>query len=116
MPGYELVNLIALFPLLLVGAILWRRRKLSRTLKISMVAPLLSFPWLYFGITRKAWAHGDPGPLFMAVPLNEVVLSFIMTFLNAGIWILNYSVIIDEADRCTKSKNSAAQQEEDNPV
>jgi hypothetical protein len=80
-----------------------------------MVAPLVSFPWLYFGITQKAWAHGDPGPAFMDVPISEIALSFVMTFLNTGVWLINYGLIANEANRGAESKDSAGQEKEDNP-
>jgi hypothetical protein len=116
MAQYTAVNLLTLFPAVLVGVLLWRQGRLSRALKISMIAPLLSFPWLYFGIKQKAWSHGNPGTLLMSVPLNEIALSFIMTFLNAGILILNYAAIIHEADRDSKPKNCTTQKDEGNPV
>ncbi len=116
MSNYAIVNLLPVVLVIGLGALLRRRRRLSRTLKISMIAPLLSFPWLYFGINQKAWSHGDPGLLFMGVPVNEIVLSFMMTFVNAGIFILSYRTVIDEAGRSSESKNSSAEKKKDYPV
>jgi hypothetical protein len=116
MSRYTIVNLLAAILVVGVGVLLRRRRRLSRTMKISMVAPLLSFPWLYFGVTQKAWSHGDPGLVLMGVPLNEVALSFIMTFVNSGIFILNYQAIIDETSRSAKPKDCTPEKKEDHPV
>jgi hypothetical protein len=116
MSSYAIVNIVAASMAAMTAIYSRRQGKLSRALKISLVAPLLSFPWLYFGITQKAWSHGDAGVVFMNVPLNELFLSFLMTFVNASIFLLTYSAIINEARRNPKPKNCTAEKKEDDPV
>ena len=105
MSTYALLNCCSILPVAVLVYFLRRQRRLWHAIIISSIAPLLSFPWLYFGINQKAWAHGDAGTLFFNVPLNEVCLAFIMTFLNAGVWLLNYRSIIDETYRGTEAEN-----------
>lgn len=115
MNNYFLVNLVALPFAIAVALLVFNKRQLIRLLKISLLAPPLAFPWLYFGISQKAWAHGDPGPLFMNVPLNELLLTFLMTFVNGGILLKNYSAILHESGGGTKAKDGAAEKKQDDP-
>ena len=111
MSGYSFMNLIASIMVVIVVIFLRSRRKILRVFKLSLLAPPLTFPWLYFGISQRAWAHGDPGPVFMNVPLNELVLTFIMTFVGAGVFTLHFDAIIHEARRSAESEDSTAQKE-----
>lgn len=115
MSHYLQVNLVALVFAIAVVALISNRRQLIRLIKISLLAPPLAFPWLYFGIAQRAWAHGAPGPLFMNVPLNELLLTFLMTFVTGGILLKNYSAILNESRRGSKAKNSAAEKKHDDP-
>ncbi len=60
--SYTQVNLAVAASAMLVAFSLKSKVRLLRLFKISLLAPLLSFPWLYFGVAEGAWAHGDPGP------------------------------------------------------
>jgi hypothetical protein len=113
--NYLWMNILALLAALVVASRLRKRRQLARIVKISLLVVPLCFPWLYFGISREAWSHGDPGPLFMGVPANEIALSFIMTFVNSGILLLNYRAILHESHRSTERKDSRSEDEEDRP-
>ena len=111
MSGYSFMNLIGIIMLVTVAVLLRTRKKILRVFKLSLLAPPLTFPWLYFGISQRAWAHADPGPLFMNVPLNELCLTFIMTFVGAGVFTLNFEAIIHEARRSAETKDGTTQKE-----
>jgi len=113
---YSLMNLVAVFLAAIVAVFLRKRRRILRIIKLSLLAPALSFPWLYFGINQKAWAHGDAGPVFMSVPINELVLAFLMTFVNGGVLLLCHRSILEEARRRTEAKNSSTEKRQDDPI
>lgn len=113
--AYCLMNIFASVIALIVAVRLQQIGRLGRIFKISLLVVPLSFPWLYFGISRQAWGHGDPGPRFMNVPVNEIALSFIMTFANAGILLLNCGAILHEAHRRTEAKYRHSQDKKNSP-
>jgi hypothetical protein len=113
--GYLFVNLIAVAIAVVVALRLGSRRRFVRIFKVALLAPLLSFPWLFYGITRESWAHGDPGPILMGVPLNELILAFLMTFVTAGVLLIRMPGIVHEARRGTESKDSSPDQEDHDP-
>ena len=106
MSKYTLVNCIAMALAVLTLIMLRDWRRVVRVLKIAILGPLLSFPWLYFGISQGSWSHGDPGPLFMKVPLNELALAFLMTVVNGGVLVLNHRAIKREVKGVAKRGTS----------
>lgn len=84
-------------------------------LKVSFAVSFLGFPWDFFGIQQKAWAHPDPGPILFGVPLNEMVLSFLMAYITAGILLHNSVRIFKEAGGYANAEDGSENRAECNP-
>ena len=52
---------------------------------LSASAVVLGLPWDYMALGLGAWAHGDPGPRIFTVPVNDLVLIFLMTFTTSSL-------------------------------
>lgn len=84
-------------------------------LKVSLAVSFLGFPWDFFGIQQKAWAHPAPGPILFGVPLNEIVLSFLMAYITAGILLNNSVRIFKEAGGYANAEDGGENRAEGNP-
>lgn len=100
MSDYAALNLILVVVAVVASRLLRvRRRDAVRALKISVLIPFLGFPWDFFGIHHRAWGHGDPGPTLLGVPLNEMLLAFLMSYTTAVVLLCNRVTIFEEARR-----------------
>ena len=105
MTEYAKLNLLLLvIALVITRYCILNRRHLSLAIKVALIVPFLGFPWDFFGITLKAWGHTNPGPVFLGVPLNEMLLAFLMSYITAGILLRNLSTILDQASSKTKGE------------
>lgn len=111
MSYYTLVNAFATAVAVAVWVSLKSTRQRLRLLKLSALSAMLGFPWLYFGIQQEAWTHSAPGPRLFDVPINELMLAVIMSFINGGVLLLNYHAILQEASASTKPKGHSSKQE-----
>jgi hypothetical protein len=101
------------------AVITWRCLRSPRdravVLKVSVAVSFLGFPWDFFGIHQKAWTHPNPGPVLFGVPLNEVLLSFLMAYITAGILLHNSTRIFEDAGGEADAKDSSENCAEGNP-
>ena len=110
MSNYFLMNAVASLVAIAIALSL-QRESLSRCLKMSILSLLLGFPWLYFGIHQKAWGHGENQLSFFGVPLQELALVVLMTFIASGLYSLNYRAILEQAGGSSETKDCGTEKE-----
>ena len=116
MPEYTKLNLILLIMAIATNRFLLRPSgHRSVAFKIALLVPFLGFPWDHFGISHRAWGHSDPGPIFLGVPLNEMALAFLMSYITAGALLSNRRTILEEARSKSNAEDSRNGSAEGNP-
>lgn len=109
MTEYLFMNVVALLIAVLFALRLKNWRQIQSALKIALLATILAYPWLYFGIAQHAWGHGDPGPVLFGVPLNELILAFIMTFANASALLAVVGSVLQRPARGAETEKRPAE-------
>lgn len=110
MSTYTAYNLVLLVIIFLASYFLtnssnrWTDILLSA--RIGFLVVLLGYPWDFFAIQMNAWSHpNDPGPRLFGVPINDLFLIWLCTFLAC---IALLSANRREAQRCRKPKGEDA--------
>jgi hypothetical protein len=62
----------------------WRQVRL--VLQTSILVTLLSYPWDFFTLQLESWHYSDPGPRLFHVPMNDIALIFLCTFISASVF------------------------------
>lgn len=86
MTRYSWLNLgVAVCAAIAAGTCIRSRREVFAVFRTAVAVCLIFFPWDYFLLHWRAWAHNDPGPHFLGVPLNDPILVFLCTVLTASV-------------------------------
>ena len=114
--SYSLLNgFLAVLACAALGLFVRSAAQLRTVAQISLVITILGFPWAFFGIRLGAWAHSNPGPTIASVPINEVILGFLISVITSSILTRHSSAILREARRVSKAKKSPQDGAQGNP-
>jgi len=86
MTRYSVLNLgVGIAAIIALVSCVRSRREILAVLRTAIAVALIFFPWDPFLLHWRAWAHNDPGPRYLGVPLNDPILVFLCTVLTASV-------------------------------
>lgn len=74
------------------------RRDAVRVLRVAGLLVCIGYPWDFMALQLGAWTHTDPGIRLFTVPLNDLLIVFLMSVVTSSVLLRLFPDFLGEPD------------------